>query len=131
MDDFLRVVGFVLLSVVLAAVLKEWKSSVGILLITAVCTLIALGVLGYWVQIRSFLLRLQSISGVEAPLLQTLIKVLGISLIAEIASLICQDSGNGALSKVLGIFASVVIFVLSIPILESFLKLIEGILTHL
>ena len=106
MDDFLRVVGFVLLSVVLAAVLKEWKSSVGILLITAVCTLIALGVLGYWVQIRSFLLRLQSISGVEAPLLQTLIKVLGI-------------------------FASVVIFVLSIPILESFLKLIEGILTHL
>ena len=131
MDDFLRVVGFVLLSVVLAAVLKEWKSSVGILLITAVCTLIALGVLGYWVQIRSFLLRLQSISGVEASLLQTLIKVLGISLIAEIASLICQDSGNGALSKVLGIFASVVIFVLSIPILESFLKLIEGILTHL
>ena len=60
-----------------------------------------------------------------------LLKIVGICFTAEIASLICEDSGNAALGKALQSLAGAVILYLSLPMLTKLLDLVEGILENL
>ena len=67
----------------------------------------------------------------QAPdheLLEVLLKVVGISLVAELASMICTDAGNAALGKVLQMLSTAVILCMSIPLLDKLLELISSIL---
>jgi hypothetical protein len=50
---------------------------------------------------------------------------------AEIAELICADSGNQALGKSVQILASFVIIVIAIPLFTALLDLIEEVITRL
>jgi hypothetical protein len=57
-----------------------------------------------------------------------LLKVVGIGLIGEISALICTDSGNASLGKILQILSAAVILRLALPLLEQFLDLLEKVL---
>ena len=64
----------------------------------------------------------------DNQLLKTVFKVVGICVIAEIVELICIDSGNSAMGKALQLLSSAVVVWLAIPLMTSFLELIEGVL---
>ncbi len=81
----------------------------------------------YIEPILDFLTRLQDISGLDPELLEILLKAVGISVVAEIASLVCNDSGNAAMGKAIQILASGVVLWLSLPLMESLLSLVERI----
>lgn len=131
MEDFFRAVALVLLSVILVLVLKNEKSGIGVLLSIAVCCMVALSALSYIQQVQAFIQSIQNAVTLDSTLLKTLLKVVGISVTAEIAGLICDDSGNAAMGKVLQLLASVVILWLSLPLLTALLELVEGILGNL
>jgi stage III sporulation protein AD len=75
--------------------------------------------------------RLQKIGALNQELLNILLKIVGICFTAEIAGLICEDSGNGALGKALQFLASAVILYLSLPLLSKLLDIVEGMLDNL
>lgn len=131
MDDFFRAVALVLLAVILALVLKDGKSGIGVLLSMAVCCMVAALGIGYMLRLRSFVQSLQSLVRLDDTLLGTLLKAVGISVTAEIAGLICEDTGNAAMGKALQLLASAVILWLSMPLLTALMELIEGILGNL
>lgn len=131
MEDFFRAVALVLLSVILVLVLKNGKSGIGVLLSIAVCCMVALSALSYIQQVQAFIQSIQNAVALDSSLLKTLLKVVGISVTAEIAGLICDDAGNAAMGKVLQLLASVVILWLSLPLLTALLELVEGILGNL
>ena len=60
--------------------------------------------------------------------LEILLKIVGIGLVSEIAEMICKDSGNASLARGMELLGSAVILSLSLPILETFLDLIQRIL---
>ena len=128
MDVFFRSVALVLVSVILVLVLNSGKNGIGVLLSVAVCCMVAFSALRVLEQARAFAASLQNVIALDSDLLQTLFKVVGISITAEIAGLICADSGNAAMGKALGFLASAVILWLSLPLLTALLELIEGIL---
>ena len=67
----------------------------------------------------------------RSDLLGILLKAVGIGLISEIAAVVCSDSGNAGLGKMIQLIGSVVILWLSIPVFQALLDLVQTILGEL
>lgn len=131
MELFFQVIGAVFLSLILTLMLKQGNPGVAGLLSFLTCVLILILAVGQLRPLADFFHVLERIINLDSSLLKTLFKAVGISIIAQIAELICTDSGNSAMGKALQLMASAVIICLSIPMITAFLELIEEILKGL
>ena len=131
MELFFQVIGAVFLSLILTLMLKQGNPGVAGLLSLLTCVLILILAVGQLRPLADFFHVLERIINLDSSLLKTLFKAVGISIIAQIAELICADSGNSAMGKALQLMASAVIICLSIPMITAFLELIEEILKGL
>lgn len=131
MDHFLQVVAAVLLAVILVLCLKQNQTGIGQLLSLLVCGMVIISAAVYIKPVIEFVNSVQRMSMVDSGMLNILFKVVGVSVTAEIAELICSDSGNSAMGKTVQFMASAVVVWLSIPLMSSLLELIEGVLSDL
>lgn len=131
MDQFLQVVAAVLLAVILVLCLKQSQTGIGQLLSLLVCGMVIISAAAYIKPVIEFVNSVQRMSMVDSGMLNILFKVVGVSVTAEIAELICSDSGNSAMGKTVQFMASAVVVWLSIPLMSSLLELIEGVLSDL
>ena len=60
--------------------------------------------------------------------LKTLMKITGIGIVSELVQMICKDSGNSALAQMMHLLGTSMILLLSQPILEALLDLVQQIL---
>lgn len=127
MTSFLQVIAGALITVVLGLSLNRQGKDITLLLGAAVCCMILTVAMVYLEPIVEFIQSLQQLGGLDDSMMSILFKAVGIGLIAEIASLICADSGNGALGKAIHILASAAVLWLSIPMMRSLLELIQKI----
>ena len=131
MERFYQAAAGVLVAVILILTLRKQKGEISLVLSVLVCCTIGCVALGFLEPVISFLRRLQKLGSLDVMFLDTLLKIVGICVTSEIASLICEDSGNGALGKVLHFLASAVVLYLSLPLLSKLVDLVEGILENL
>lgn len=131
MEQFFRTIALVLLAVVFVLILKNNTKGIGELLTLLVCCMVLSAAISYLQPVIDFMKSVQQIGGLDNQMLKLLLKVVGISITAEIVSLLCEDSGNSAMGKTIQFLATAVMIWLSLPMLTSFLQLIEGILDRL
>jgi stage III sporulation protein AD len=131
MDTFYRAVAIVLISIILVVIVKKTNSEIGQLLSILVCGMVILAAINYLQPIMDFVHRLEQITKLDSNLIKIILKVVGVTMTAEIAELICADSGNQALGKSVQILASFVIIVIAIPLFTALLDLIEEVITRL
>ena len=131
MDTFYRAVAIVLISIILVVIVKKTNSEIGQLLSILVCGMVILAAINYLQPIMDFVHRLEQITKLDSNLIKIILKVVGVTTTAEIAELICADSGNQALGKSVQILASFVIIVIAIPLFTALLDLIEEVITRL
>ena len=60
-----------------------------------------------------------SSSGIDVSFLEILLKALAVSVLTDISSSVCRDSGNNTLSKAVDLFGKAVIVVMALPILKK------------
>lgn len=128
MTLFLQAIAAVLLGVILSQILKKQGAEFGTLLAMLVCALVCIVSIQFLRPVLDFLYRLQQTTMLDQPMLQVLLKVVGVSMTAEIASLVCQDAGNAAMGKALQFLAVAVIMYLSLPMMSALINLVEEIL---
>ena len=128
MQTFLQAAAAVLLAVILILSMKGQSKDVGLLLSVFVCCSLGALAMAYLSPVLQFVEQLQSLGALDDEMLSILLKVVGISFVAEVAGLICTDAGNAALGKGLQFLAVAVILWLSLPMLTAVLELVEGIL---
>ena len=131
MDTYFKAVGATLVAVIFILVLRREGREIGQLLSVLACVLVAMVALSYFRPIADFIQTLKRIGNLNGEMVSILLKVVGISVTAEVAALLCDDSGNSALGKTLQLLATAVILCLSVPLLNQLLGLIEGILENL
>ena len=131
MIEFWQGIGFVILAVILMLVLGKQNGEMTVLISLACCAGVGVLVLIYLKDVVDFVQRLQSVSNLDAGLLQTLLKAVGIGIVGEFAALICADAGNAAQSKAVQMLTSCAILWLSIPVFQMLLELIDKILGEL
>ncbi len=131
MDVLLKAAAGVLLTVIISLILSRQGKDFSILLVICVCCMICSAAIGYYQQIFQFIQKLERTGNLNSELISIIAKSVGIGLLSEITVLICTDSGNSALGKVIQILSSAVIIWLCIPLFTELLELVEGILGYL
>ena len=128
MDIFIKAAAGIFIAVILGLTLAKQGKDISLLLTVLVCCMVVTAAVTYLQPVIAFLERLQTLGNLEQDMFQILLKAVGIGLIAELMTLICNDAGNTSLGKTLQILATAVIVWLSIPMLDALLELIDGIL---
>ena len=130
-EIFLKVSAGVLITAVLSLVISGRSKDISLLLSIFVCCISLLAVASYLKPVLDFAQKLVTIGNLDDGYLQLLCKVVGIGLISHVSVLICQDSGNQTLAKVLQIVTTMVLLCMCVPLLEEILMLIQKILGEL
>lgn len=75
-------------------------------------------------DIQNMFVRLTALAGLREGYLQTLLKALGVSYAAELASQLCADLGENGLAARVGLMGKLCVFGLSAPLMMTILEMI-------
>ena len=127
MAVFLQACGGVLVAVILILAQgsnKQW----GTVLSLIACCMVAAVAASYLGPVVDFLGQLEAFGNLDSTMVESLLKIAGIGLISEVASLVCSDAGNGALGKAVQMLGTAVMLWLAVPLLSAMLELLRRIL---
>ena len=125
MGAFWQVLGGVLIALVLTLVLHQQGKDLSLILSIAVCCMVIMAAAAYLEPVVAFVRQLQAVAKLDSEMMRIMLKAVGIGLIAEIASLICTDAGNGALGKAVQLLAAAVILWLALPMMQALLAMVQ------
>ncbi len=131
MDGYFQAVGAIMLCLILNLVLKHHGAEFSTVLTLLVCCVVTVIALYFLQPVLEYIRRIRQLSFINEQIMTIMLKVAGISMTAEIASMVCQDAGNSAMSRTLQFLATAAILYVSLPMFASFLDLIEDILGSL
>jgi stage III sporulation protein AD len=128
MDIFMKAAAAAMITTILGLVLAKQGKDMTVLITLAACAMIAAAAVLYLQPVIQFFYRLIDLTNLNEEHLKIIFKTVGIGLIGELVTLVCNDAGNAALGKTLQILTSAVVLWLSIPLFERFLELVQSIL---
>lgn len=128
MESFWQGAAAVLIGCILTIILGKQGKDAALLLTLAVCCMVGLLAVRYLRPVVDFMDQLAKTGNLEDDMLQILLKVVGIGLVGELATLICTDAGNSSMGKAIQLLTSASIIWISLPMLSRFLELLREIL---
>lgn len=117
-----------LVTVLLAVQFKTGKSEYGVYIGFAGCLIIFLYGIHKMETIIDSLLKIQSYIKVGDSYILLLLKILGITYIAEFSSNLCKDAGYAAIAGQIEFVGKLSILTISMPVLLSLLESIQNFL---
>ena len=128
MDIYLKALGGALLALLVCLVLSGTGKDFSMLLGLLTCCMITTVAMAYLDPVMAFLEQLEAMIPLDNSMLRILIKIMGIGIIGEVASLICSDSGSSALGKSLQLITGMMILWMALPLMQMLLDLIGEIM---
>lgn len=128
MEVFFKATAAVLLTAVAGLVLAKQNKDISALLTILVCCMVASTAMGFLESILAFFDELEALIQLDDGLLEIMLKIVGIGIVGELAAMICSDAGNAALGKALQLLSGILVLWLALPLLQTMLELINGIL---
>lgn len=110
--------------VLLAIVLKKERPEYGILISIVVCICIFLSVLGRLSILLESVNQLRELATMDAGYFRTILKMIGITYVAEFAVNLCKDAGYSTIASQIEMFSKISILLLALPVIEAFINLI-------
>ena len=128
MTDILKVIGVAFITAITAIILKGAKPELSFA-VTIVGILIVLSfVLDMLRGSMSIFATISQMAGVENGLIKMLLKIVGVGYITEFSAGILNDFGSSSLADKVTLAGKVTIVLLSMPIVESLLTLMNSFL---
>lgn len=112
-------------AVILAVSLKGMKGEYGTYLVMAAGFFIFFYGVGKLETILETVKQIQSYIKINSVYLSTLVKMIGITYVAEFAAGICKDAGYGAIGSQIEIFGKLSVLAVSMPILLALLETLK------
>lgn len=131
MELFWKGVAALLVAAVLGLTISRQEKDLSVLVALAACCLGVLAAASLLEPVLELLRQMETMAGIRDEILRILIKSAGLSLVTEIAGMICQDSGSASLGKTLQVLGTAAILYVATPMFTNVLSLIQEILYHL
>ena len=128
MADFWKASALVILAVILGTTIGKTEKDITVVLIAAVCCMVAGIAVHYLSDVISFLWQLNRTVESRIPFLEPLLKITGVAMLSELIARISSDAGNASLGKAMQILGNTVILFLALPFFEAFYSTIQEIL---
>lgn len=110
--------------VLLAIQFKGGKSEYSTYITMGVSLMIFAGILAQLELFADTIREIGTLAGFDSSYIRTLLKMIGITYTAEVASGICKDAGYQSVAVQVEIFGKILILSLSVPIILTVLRLI-------
>ena len=124
----IKIAGIVIIALLLSVLLRNYRSEFSLLIV--ICASIVIFIM-ISEDLHTIVMRFSEITeGVTGTkqYINLMLKVLGISLIAQLLSDLCRDSGESALATQTETAAKVIILIISFPLFESVIEIVTGLL---
>ena len=131
MEILLKGSAFALTLTVLYQMLSGRNKEIGVILVVTGSAIILMMAISYMRPIFQFFEKLQIMGNLNHDVVSILFKSVAIGFLTEIMTLICNDMGNASVGKALQILATALILRISLPLFNSILDLIAGIMGEL
>lgn len=113
----------------LAIQFKSGKSEYGIYISIVLSLVIFISIIGHLEVIMDAMRTVGGYIDMDTAYIATLIKMLGITYVAEFSSAVCKDAGYQTIAQQIEIFGKLAVLVLSLPILMALLNTIKDFLS--
>lgn len=123
----LKIVLIAIVIVVISLMYKE-HSEYGAFLGIALCVIVAGFVLEKVEVVHSLIVKLDNYISLDMLYIELLMKIIGITYIAEIGASICKDAGYGGVAKQIEIGGKFTILSISMPVLIDLLDIVSNLL---
>ncbi|MDD6620583.1 MAG: stage III sporulation AC/AD family protein [Eubacteriales bacterium] len=124
----IKISGIVIIALLLSVLLRNYRSEFSLLVVICASIIIFIMISE---DLNTIVVRFSEITeGVTGTkqYINLMLKVLGISLIAQLLSDLCRDSGESALATQTETAAKVIILIISFPLFESVIEIVTGLL---
>ncbi len=108
-------------AVLLAQFFRQQKPEYAFLIDLACSLLIFAAVLFQMQEVFSYIGSFSSYVNIDRSYFLTVLKMIGVTYVAEFSSAVCQDAGFGGIAAQIRIFAKLSVLALSMPVLYAFL----------
>ncbi|RKI30895.1 stage III sporulation protein AD [bacterium 1xD8-6] len=112
------------MAVFLAIPLQKEKAEFGMLVIMAACLLLLSLSLGKMREVVDIVHRVEEYLGNSSMYVGILLKIIGITYVAEFGANLCNDAGYGAVANQIEFYGKLMILAVSIPILMTLIETI-------
>ena len=126
--EIFRIAAIGIITALCVLVLRENRSDIATLIGITGGVIILLSLIDYFTQIFDFLRRFIEKTGIDGSVIQALVKIVGIGYVADFSAGIVEESGSKALSEKIVLGGKVIIFIMSIPIIEMLFEIISSML---
>lgn len=124
----IKIAGFVLISLLLILILKETKREFSIILAAACGIILFVTVADDLYDIATKIYDLSTQADNINTYISLMMRILGISLIAQFVADLCRDSGENALASQTETASKVLILIMTLPLFETVINIVTGLL---
>lgn len=124
----IKVVGIILTALIINIVLKNYSREFT-LFVNVVCAIIIFTLISN--DLKGIIDKLTSISdnvSVLSPYIKIMLKILGISMIAQLLSDLCRDNGENTLANQTELSAKIIILITALPLFTTIMDIMLGML---
>lgn len=126
--EIIKIIGVAFITTVSALLLKTTKPELSFAVTVTGIIVILLFIVEALENTLLVFTQIAQITGVENGLLKILLKIVGVGYITEFGAGILSDFGSNAVADKVSLCGKLTIVLLSLPIIENLLKLIQGFL---
>ena len=127
--DMIQVGAIGVAGALLAVQFKSGKAEYGIYISAALSLIIFFSILGYLEAMIEGVRAISELIHLDAAYVGTLVKMLGITYIAEFSSGICKDAGYQTIALQIEVFGKLAVLALSMPVLMALLNAVRDFLS--
>lgn len=124
--DIVKIAMIGLAGVMLALMLRQQKSEYALYISLAAAVLILVFSVDRLAVVMETIRKIEEYIQIDSAMIKILIKMIGITYVAEFATGICRDAGFGTLGNQIEMFAKLSLMAVSVPILLALLETVEG-----
>lgn len=128
MNILVKIISIGMVTAFLSAVIKKYHPEYAVALITIASIII------FYILIDSFSIIFSNISdmmnesGIKTAYIETILKIVGIAYLSEYCAAVLYDANETAIAKKVELAGKIVIFIITIPVIQSLMQLILSIL---
>lgn len=124
----IKIVGIVLTALIINIVLKEYSREF-VLFINLICAIIIFSLISK--DLKALIDKLTYVTdnvSFVTPYIKIMLKILGISMLAQLLSDLCRDNGENTLANQTELSAKIIILVTALPIFTAIINILMGML---
>lgn len=128
MTEISKIIGVAFVTTFAAILLKSTKPELSFAVTVSGVIIVLLFIVDALQNTISLFSEISQATGVENGLLKVLLKIVGVGYITEFGAGVLQDFGGNSLADKVSLGGKITIMLLSLPVVEGLLKMMQGFL---